>query len=145
MLETVGNIWDYRDRGIIAITTNGSITRDNRAILGRGVARQAAARFPCLAENLGRLIASQGNHVFYLGKGLVSFPVEETAWSLPDLQIIANSARDLVSLTDAAGWQFIVIPRPGCGGGGLLWRDVKPVLEYTLDNRFQLICAPYAS
>lgn len=139
MLEGTGNIWDYSGRSIIAITTNGSLTKDGRAVLGRGVARQAALRFPCLTENLGRQMAAHGNHVFKLDHGLVSFPVEETAWSQPDLQIIANSAQELAALTTAEGWQLVVVPRPGCGGGGLLWRDVKPLLEKTLDDRFLLI------
>ncbi len=52
MLETIGDIWKYADQGdVIVITTNGSLTRDGRAIFGRGVARQAALRFPDLLIN----------------------------------------------------------------------------------------------
>ena len=78
MLETVGNIWEYATKAVIVITTNGSVTKDGRAIFGHGVAKQASLRFPELAEKLGRLLAEQGNHVFDLGNGIVSFPVEET-------------------------------------------------------------------
>ena len=64
MLETIGDIWEYRAGGIIVITTNGSLTRDGRAIFGRGVARQAAQRYPGLAEIVGRLLADGGNGVY---------------------------------------------------------------------------------
>ncbi len=143
MHEAIGDIWDYIDQGVvIAITTNGSLTRDGRAIFGRGVARQAVQRFPEIAEKLGDLLARQGNHVFYLGGGIISFPVEETAWSLPDLRIIARSARELRELVDIERWQRIIVPRPGCGGGGLAWQDVKPIVEPWLDDRFLLVSQP---
>jgi hypothetical protein len=140
MLETVGDIWEHADRGdIIVITTNGSLTRDGRAVFGRGVAKQAGLRFPMLAEIMGRLLAEQGSHVFNLGCGIVTFPVEETAWSQPDPRIIARSAEELRLLADSSGWQRIIVPRPGCGGGGLAWKDVKPLLVPWLDERFVLI------
>jgi hypothetical protein len=143
MLETLGDIWEHADRGaIIVITTNGSLTRDRRAVFGRGVARQAASRFPGLAEKSGRLLSEQGSHVFDLGCGIVSFPVEETAWSQPDLRIISRSAQELRLLADRMGWRRIVVPRPGCGGGGLAWKDVQPLLAPWFDERFTIISPP---
>jgi hypothetical protein len=140
MLETVGDIWEYADRGeVIVITTNGSLTRDRRAIFGRGVAKQAVLRFPRLADTLGSMLAAHGNHVFDLGGCIVSFPVEETAWSQPDLRIIARSAQELRRLADRTGWQQVVVPRPGCGGGGLAWKDVRPLLAPWFDDRFIVI------
>lgn len=140
MLETIGDIWEHADLGcVVAVTTNGSLTRDGRAVVGRGVARQALARFPLIAEKLGRMLAERGSHVFDLGNCIVSFPVEETAWSLPDLRIIARSAQELRQLADRSGWQQIVVPRPGCGGGGLAWKDVRPLLEPWFDDRFLII------
>jgi hypothetical protein len=140
MLETIGDIWTYADQGdVIVITTNGSVTRDGRAVFGRGVARQAALRFPGLADKLGRLLAEQGSHVFDLGNGVVTFPVEESPWSLPELRIIDRSAQELRALADRSGWRRIVVPRPGCGGGGLAWKDVEPVLAPWFDERFIVI------
>jgi hypothetical protein len=103
------------------------------------VAKQAALRFPAIADKLGRLLAEQGSHVFDLGCGIVSYPVEETAWSQPDLRIIARSAEELRLLADRSGWRQVVVPRPGCGGGGLAWKDVQPLLATWLDDRFIVI------
>jgi len=137
--ETAGEIWECTETAVMAITTSGSVTPDGRAIFGRGVARQAAKLFPDLAEKLGRLLTEKGNHVFDLGHGIVSFPVEETAWSQPDLRIIARSAEELRQLADRYGWDQIVVPRPGCGGGGLAWKDVQPLLAPWFDGRFTVI------
>jgi hypothetical protein len=142
LIERTEDIWQYSGSAIIAITTNGSVAGNGKAIIGRGVARQAAGRYVSLAETLGNLITLHGNHVHYLGHLLVSFPVEETAWSYPDLRIIARSAKELRTLADSSGWRKIVVPRPGCGGGGLDWPEVKPLLEPWYDERFMVIHQP---
>ena len=139
MFEITGEIWEHAAASVIVITTNGSLTADGRAIFGRGVARQAALRSPELAHKLGRLLKEKGNRVFDLDNGIVSFPVEETPWSLPDLRIIGRSAEELRDLADETGWQRIIVPRPGCGGGGLAWKEVKPLLEPWFDERFNVI------
>jgi hypothetical protein len=140
MFEVAGDIWEYAGRGdIVVITTNGSLTRDGRAVFGNGVAKQAAFRTPWIAEKLGGLLKEQGNHVFYLGCGIASFPVEETAWSQPDMRLITRSAKELRLLADRSGWQQVVVPRPGCGGGGLAWKDVRPLLAPWFDERFIVI------
>jgi hypothetical protein len=53
--------------------------------------------------------------------------------------IILRSAKQLVAMADKFGWQRIVIPRPGCGAGELLWDDVEPILAPVLDDRFDVI------
>jgi hypothetical protein len=139
MTEVVGNIWDYLGKAVIAITTNGRVTRDGKVVLGHGCARQAGEIFPDMSLRLGLLLRERGNHVHCLGDDLVSFPVEETPWSAPDLGLIARSARELRELADSFGWTRIVVPRPGCGGGGLAWHEVKPVVEEFFDERFYVI------
>lgn len=141
MIEITGDIWDHQGAAVIAITTNGRVTRDGRAIFGKGCARQAAARFPDLSRRLGEHLLAGGNHVYDLGDGIVNFPVEESPWSLPDLRLIRRSAAELRGLADREGWPLIVVPRPGCGGGGLPWREVRPLLEDHFDERFRVITA----
>ncbi len=139
MIEIQGNLWDYYGKEIIAITTNGLVSKSGKAVLGNGCARQAGERFPDLARKLGTFLAEQGNHAMYLGDGIVNFPVEHSPFENPDLRLIERSAQELASLADAMGWEKVVVPRPGCGGGGLSWKDVKPILEKHFDDRFLLI------
>lgn len=138
MREINGDIWELRGSAIIAITTNGLVTRSGRAVLGRGCAGQAKERHPDLPERLGRLLAN-GNHVYSLGDGLVTFPVEHSPYENPDLRLIERSAAELAALADQEGWTRVILPRPGCGGGGLAWGDVRPLLERHLDDRFLVI------
>jgi O-acetyl-ADP-ribose deacetylase (regulator of RNase III) len=139
MKEIEGNLWDYHGKNIIAITTNGLVTGKGEAVFGHGCARQARERFPGLARRLGASLAERGNHVTYLGDGIVNFPVEHTPYETPDMQLIERSARELVFLADSMGWETVVVPRPGCGGGGLEWNEVRPILERHLDGRFLVI------
>lgn len=141
MREVNGDIWNYLGKGIVAITTNGYVTREGRAVLGQGVASQAGDLIPDLDRRLGRAIRDGGNRVHDLGDGLVSFPVEDSPWSLPDLRLIRQSARQLRELADHNGWPLVVVPRPGCGGGGLSWSDVAPLLVEVFDARFHVITA----
>ena len=142
MRETTGNIWDYRGKAVIVITTNGSVDRNGAAVIGRGCARQAIIFHPDLRERLGRLLREGGNHVHDVGNGLATFPVEETPWENPDPRLIARSAWELREMADQLGWREVIVPRPGCGGGGLDWRSIRPLLEQEFDDRFLLIGLP---
>lgn len=142
MRELCGEIWDYRENCIIAITTNGQVTKNGKAVMGRGVAAQAARMFPELPLLLGRRIRKNGNHVHYLGENIVSFPVEDSPFQVPDPRLIGRSACELLAMADQRGWCSIVVPRPGCGCGGLSWNEVRPLLENCFDDRFTVICAP---
>jgi hypothetical protein len=140
MNEIVGDLWQEHAAGaVVAITTNGMVTKSGKSIMPRGCARQAADRYPELTKLLGSLLINHGNHVFDLGRKLVSFPVEEDPYRNPEMRLIEQSCQELVELTDYKGWQKVVVPRPGCGGGGLSWSDVRPVLERYFDERFHVI------
>jgi hypothetical protein len=110
-----------------------------------GFRESSGQRFPWFAERLGSLVTSQGNHVGLVGERIVAFPVEHHPLENPDLVLIARSARELVALADAAGYAAVVLPRPGCGGGGLEWPEVSRVLAPILDDRFLVVALPPAA
>ncbi len=140
MKEIVGDMWqEHAEGAVVAITTNGAVNKVGRAIMLRGCARQARVRYPELLQTLGELLRRHGNHVFDLGHQIVSFPVEVDPYQVPEMRMIDQSCRELVELTDYKGWQKVVVPRPGCGGGGLEWQEVKTILERHFDERFYVI------
>jgi len=139
MIEVSADMWSYLGKAVIAITTGGAVSRSGRCAMPRGCAAQARERFPGLDEQLGQLILAHGNHVFCLDHGLVSFPVEATPYEVPSLALIEQSCSELVTLADEKGWRQVVVPRPGCGGGGLSWGDVRPIVESYFDDRFIII------
>ena len=143
MQEITGDLWDYHQQGdVVAITTGGLIEKGGVCAMPRGCARQAKKRFPGLEWTLGQQILMHGNHVFDLGQRVLNFPVEESPYEVPDPRLIERSCHELVELADYKGWQKVIVPRPGCGDGGLLWQDIKPKLEAILDDRFLIISPP---
>ena len=140
MHEIIGDIWkEHADGAVVAITTSSMLTKNGKAIMLRGCARQARDRFPDLPHILGEQLLNHGRHVFDLGRRIVSFPVEVDPYRNPELEIIEESCRELVELTDYKSWRKVIVPRPGCGGGGLEWPVVRPVLQRYFDERFYVI------
>lgn len=143
MIEAIGDLW--KDRllaSAICITTNGDVNREGRAVMGRGVAKQAAERFPQLPRLVACSIWAIGNHVAPILENLVTFPVKHHWDEKADFHLIERSARELVQLANDVRWTDIRLPRPGCGNGGLRWQDVRPLLEPILDDRFLVYGTP---
>ncbi|PLX43446.1 MAG: ADP-ribose-binding protein [Deltaproteobacteria bacterium] len=139
MKEVEGELFSELGSAVIAFTTHGTVNGKGETPMLHGSAREARERFPEVAKELGGLIRKFGNHVHPLSNGLVSFPVEHGWMEVPDPRLIERSARELRLLADEQGWDRIIVPRPGCGGGGLYWREVKPLLSPFFDGRFTVI------
>jgi hypothetical protein len=140
MREAIADLWDLHARGAaVAVTTSGLVGRDGLARLGHGCARQAGERFPWFAARLGAEISARGNHVAHIGERIASFPVEHHPLQVPDLRLIARSALELCALATLERWTTVALPRPGCGGGGLEWSEVRPVIAPYLDDRFVIV------
>ena len=134
MKEIQGNLWTFwgREPYIILITTNGTIKKNNHAVLGRGCAKEASIKIPGIARLLGAHLLNFGNKLMVTDRGYGTFPVKHEWWSeKADPELIVQSATDLAKMVqhpDFAGKTWI-LPRPGCGVGQLKWSEVKPLLE----------------
>jgi hypothetical protein len=141
--EAYGDVWELARGKSLAIPTNGSLRKDGSAVMGRGVALQAAKLFPGLPRRLGVYLQKYGNRCFYLGKwgdyAIASFPTKHSWKEKADLELIKVSAVQLVKIADKFDLSEVYLPRPGCGEGGLAWEAVEPVLRTVLDGRF-VIC-----
>lgn len=138
MIVVTGNLWTYPTDFRI-ITTNGAVRSDGRAVMGRGCAKEAAARYPALPRLLGEKLRVFGNHVHFFSDdtigdriGLFTFPVKHRWNERADLDLIARSVEELrATLLVSATY---LLPRPGCGNGSLRWEAVQPIVATLPDN-----------
>ena len=175
MRQLTGDLWQLADEvkpDAVAITTNGFVRKDGRAVLGRGCALEAATRYPWFPAALGldlklhglRVTPFTGYHhnMPYI---LTAFPVKPRqviasefnivrhqrfhfppgkvapGWAaVADLDLIKQSATQLMMLIGDHNWRLVLLPRPGVGNGGRSWEDeVKPLIEPILDDRVVVV------
>lgn len=143
MLEQQHDLWGFYSADAVVVTTNGTVKGDGNAVMGRGCAREAAAIYPILPAMLGSCIKREGNKLYCfsnLGRQpIVCYPVKNEWMNIATIELIKISAIQLVELTDKKEWEMVVMPRPGCGNGGLHWSTIKPILQPYLDDRF-IVC-----
>lgn len=143
--QTTGDLW-VLDGDARCITTNGTLKRDARGVMGKGVALQAKRRYLGLEQTLGRHLIRWGNHVGVLleesdvcSMPLVAVPVKHEWHEDAKLDLIKQSMTELVALTDQRGWETVILPRPGCGNGHLKWEYVERIIAPILDVRFLVV------
>lgn len=149
MREIKGDLFEFRGQGnIIIIPTNGKYRYGSQiAIMGAGVAKQAAKVWPGLPQMLGRELAQHGNVVrrfaikSALGEELVwTFPTKDNWADDSKLGLIDKSAEALMRhLDEMPETHTVYLPRVGCGLGNLRWEDVEKVLRRHLDSRFVVV------
>lgn len=131
------------------VTTNGMVRNNGYAVMGRGVALSAKNNFPGIDRTLGRKLRATGNHAYNLGiyghggrqMTVLTMPTKNDWRNPSDLNLIRQSAYELVKLADEHGLTTVYMPRPGCQNGRLSWNMVQAVIQDILDDRF-VICLP---
>ena len=150
MIEKRIDLWQAAHGAeAVCITTNGTVTGRGLGVMGRGCALEAAERYnpgkkryQTLQRRLGDHLRMHGNHVGILVPPppwtLVAFPVKHEWQEMADFELIYRSCKELIALADRHGWTQVVLPRPGCGNGGLSWVVVQPI-GLILDDRFIVV------
>jgi O-acetyl-ADP-ribose deacetylase (regulator of RNase III) len=153
MKEIKGNIFDI-NADAICVTTNGVTKANGELVMGKGIALEFKNKFPSLPAVLGKAVKKNGNvvHVnkaweitpYNLGNTpsyhIISFPTKHDWRDKSDINLIIQSAQQAVIVADKLGLKKVLLPRPGCGLGGLNWeKEVKPAIEGILDDRFWIV------
>ena len=132
MREVVDNIWKCHKASPshwVVVSTNGFVKSNGACVMGRGIALEAARKFPTLPFELGKKLRDEGNHVFMWHEyGLVTFPVKHAWWEVADLVLLRRSALELAAMFKGRT-DIVCMPKVGCANGKLEWAVVKPVLE----------------
>lgn len=141
MKEITGNLWDgeYNFATWRCITTNGFRKKNGDGVMGAGVAKEANARYPGLARDLGDHILYYGNVLYpMLEHRLIMFPVKYNWWEAASLELIQASTVALLDWLDDRREvnTTVILPWPGCGNGGLTKDVVRPIIEVLPDNVF---------
>lgn len=140
MKERIGNVWES-GADIICVTTNCILDSNTLLVMGAGIAKQAALRYPKLKRLFAENLIVNGHHVCMCkmpdGKYIAGFPTKYNWRDKSDLNLILQSVKEI---TEAIGNSTTVaMTRPGCGLGRLNWElDVRPVIVNELDDRFTI-------
>jgi len=130
MIEKACNLWmesaEWR-----CIPTSGATQPSGEAIMDSRIAREAVQRFQSLDADLGRLLASRGNHVHELREGLASFPIKQYQWSGVDLNIVIRSGHELCELVGDA---ITLLPRFNEGEDTPPWESFAEALSFLPNN-----------
>lgn len=130
---------------VIVITTNGIVKKNGEAVMGAGIALAMAKKAPLFPKVFGDKLKKDGNHVslFFVpqvkGRKVITFPVKNHFKEKASLELIERSCQEIVKLADKCKLTQICLPRPGCGVGGLKWKQVEPILEKYFDERFTIV------
>lgn len=165
MIERRGDLWAEHVEGWrpgtdsppwIAVTVNGETKINGQAVMGAGVAKDAARLWPSLPGVFGKKLRETGNRVYYLGvhrlpgdlddprlvRGVVAFPSKHRWRDASDKDLIDKSAEELVRLVESCRSppSVVVLPRVGTLNGRLGWSVVKPILEKHLkEDRYVVV------
>lgn len=141
MIEVRGDLWEIPADARV-VTTNGIVMKDGRLIMGGGCALEAAQRYPDMPMRLGALVAHYGNHSFVMEEEdnlIISMPTKNHVRDPSDPDLIVQSAKEMVIHANEYHLNRILVPRPGCGLGGLDWEDVRNLLWPIFDGRFYIV------
>lgn len=130
------------------VTTNGIVKNNGYAVMGAGIAKFFRDTYGADLQ-LGKKLKESGNHAYYFDKmvnristknlecRVITMPTKNDWHDDSDIKLIERSCIEMVEIADKNNLQTIYMPQPGCANGHLDWnKDVKPVIEKILDDRF---------
>lgn len=144
-----GDLWDYYERGYwVVVPTNIGWKSNGENVMGRGMALQAATRFPELPMWYGRLckMFREDVGICLHPERLLLFPTKPLAddpamsWKQESsLKLIQKNLIDLRDICNMEGIKKVAMGYPGCGNGRLCEAQVRPLLNRYLNPRFTVV------
>ena len=134
LIEMIGDIWNHTaDDTYVVVTTNLETNKLGHAVMGTGIAKECKLKYPEIPSLLGDSIKSGHKGIVKFDQfNIIAFPTKYHWYYRSSPDLIINSASELKAVLDENPEMQIVMPRPGCGNGGLKWSAVKPLLDEIL-------------
>ena len=134
MKQIKGNFWEHAPRfDAILVTTNGVVKSGGNLVMGAGIAKQFAERYPTCPESFGSHVSRRGNTPRLIlqisGPHIISNPTKHHWKDSSPLDLIYSSACLVKRIVDEQDYSSVLSTPPGCGLGGLSWEEVEPVLQ----------------
>ncbi len=128
--EISGDLWTFHAQGEwVAIPTNGIVNPSGDAVMGAGLAKDAATRHPDLPRLLGQELRRSGNRPYAFPYARIITVPTKHHWQQPsDLQLIVDSIQAVVRMIEQRNMTRVYFPRLGCGLGQLSWPDVRSAI-----------------
>ena len=140
-----GNLWDYHKEGKwIGITTNGTIKNNGDLVMGKGIALQAAKKFPKLPTMLAQHVnMNQNTPCAFPEWKLFSFPTKNNFFEPADLLLIEQSCQLIRDYFELHYYMNdidqLYLPKVGCGAGELSWPQVEPIVHAYLEDLVTIV------
>lgn len=106
--------------------------------MGKGIAYQFKLQYPennkdyVKACNRGELTVGKLHYFKERGKIIINFPTKNKWRAKSKMEYIADGLDELIKLINKLNIRTIAIPPLGSGNGGLIWNEVKYLLEQKL-------------
>lgn len=129
-------IWTRWEQGAwLIVPTNTVLDKRGKAVMGAGVAKEAAERDPGLQKALGQHIRNWGGVPYVcISTHFICLPTKREWWKPAQTDLIKlgvwSLARDIEKGRISGE---IVSPYLGCGRGGLTWGVVRPLVQPLID------------
>lgn len=133
----IGDIWSIWGRtDLLCVTTNSEIRSDGKLVMGAGIAKQAAQRFPCLPKIAGQRIQSGVDYNLLVirientSNGLIGLFQTKRSWRDPSpFGLIERSVLALEKWITDHKPNRVDMNFPGIGCGGRDLDMIAPILE----------------
>jgi hypothetical protein len=134
------DIWDWHALGFwTVIPTNLQCKGNGAAVMGAGLAKQAADKYRSLPIQYGVHLVAGNGFVTYHNYRLLMVPTKIHWRGSSTLGMVESAVRAL-KVAKVEG--KIVVPPLGCGLGGLDWAEVQPILMENLPTERFLVIPP---
>lgn len=130
-----GNIVDDRSQ-VLVNTVNSQLSEFGNPVMGKGVAFEFKSRFPSIMRPYGDAIRSgelkPGRALLFDlpdGRKWAALATKDHYSQPSQLKWVDSGLKELGEKMREAGLTSIALPPPGCGNGGLNWKDVEPLVH----------------